>query len=69
MMTDIFQFNLFDWFAIWGAILIALLLLLWFARDPNPRDEGRRGNADRRVLPNRSCGNAWRQAAAHRTRP
>ena len=60
MSIDIFQINLFDWFAIWGAILIALLLLLWFAREPKAEvaqegDGYDQGKAARRVLPNRVC--------------
>lgn len=53
MTLDIFQINLFDWFAIWGAILIALLLLLWFAREPKPENAGNgydQGKATRRDL-------------------
>ena len=60
MNADIFQINLFDWFAIWGAILIALLLLLWFARDPKAertsRDRGfDQGKVSRRGLHKENC--------------
>ena len=31
--TDIFQINLIDWFAIWGALLIILVVLMWISRE------------------------------------
>jgi len=38
MSLDIFQINMLDWFAIWGGILIALILLMWFAREPKTEE-------------------------------
>ena len=44
--TDIFQINVIDWFAIWGALLIVLVVLMWISRET----EADRGNENERYV-------------------
>ncbi|MGE4552184.1 MAG: hypothetical protein AB7D57_03675 [Desulfovibrionaceae bacterium] len=56
--TDIFQINVLDWFAIWGALLVILVVLMWATRET---EADRAGKDDERYV----CSEAGKHRLVH----